>query len=63
MNHKHEDAKEDRGPRTIVFLVGSFVLVLAFAQQSAAQQYYDSFSKMVSMTSMWQRISTTTLFE
>src|SRR5262249_43903585 len=54
MDHKHEDAKEDRGARTIVFLVGSFVLVLAVAQQTAAQQYYDSFSKMVSMTSMWQ---------
>src|SRR5262249_5760270 len=54
MDHKHEDAKEDRGARTIVFLVGSFVLVLAVVQQTAAQQYYDSFSKMVSMTSMWQ---------
>jgi len=34
--------------------LGLVVLLVASAQPTAAQQYYNSFSKMVSMTSTWQ---------
>jgi hypothetical protein len=35
-------------------VVASSLLVLGSQQNAVAQQYYNSFSKMVSMTSMWQ---------
>lgn len=36
------------------FAVASFVLMFASQHDAVAQQYYNSFSKMVSMTSTWQ---------
>jgi len=53
MNYKYQNAKRNRSARTVI-LLGLVVLLVASAQQTAAQQYYNSFSKMVSMTSMWQ---------
>lgn len=48
-------AQKDHGVRTVLVLVlGSFLGTLAGPQRASGQQYYNSFAKMVSMTSMWQ---------
>jgi len=48
-------AKRDRGALSaLVLVLGSFLLTLAGPPKASAQQYYNSFSKMVSLTSMWQ---------
>lgn len=54
MNYKYQNAKRNRGVRTVFLVSLSIVVLLLTAGQAAAQQYYNSFSKMVSMTSMWQ---------
>jgi uncharacterized protein DUF6683 len=46
--------RHDRTRLALSFAVASFVLMPAGQQNAVAQQYYNSFSKMVSMTSMWQ---------
>jgi len=48
-------AKKDHGARTaLVWVLGSFLVALGGPQKASGQQYYNSFSKMVSLTSAWQ---------
>src|SRR4030095_6514394 len=54
MNYKDQNTKRNPRARTLVLVVSSVAFLLAGAQRLAAQQYYDSFSRMQSLTSMWQ---------
>lgn len=55
MKYKNQNAGRNRGTRTVVLLGLSVVaLLLAGAQKSAAQQYYNSFSSMLDKSSMWR---------